>query len=173
MSKNVKITKENCDRAETILKELGGRLSGHTSVLTNQERPLGTVLLVKSRGKKYLVTAAHVVQDVGTKHKEIGLVIKADDVIRHVPLHSSDAFQFKCWDPSFRSKDLLQDPLGSKDLAAMEVPAFLASGIDATKEYINLDKTTSMDLDLSARFYFYGPQSIRSFLTDTFPAPVH
>lgn len=168
MSENIEITKENCNQAEAILKELGrGRLSGHTSVLISQSGPLGTVLLVKSGRKKYLVTAAHVVEGVGTEHKAIGLVIKADDVMRHVPLHSSDLFHFKRWDPSFRSRDLLQEPLGGKDLAAMEVPVFLESGIDATKEYINLDESVPMDLDFSAAYVGFGVMRVEGEISMT------
>lgn len=168
MSENIEITKENCDKAETILKELGrGRLSGHTAVLISQDGPLGTILFVKSGGRKYLVTAAHVVEGIGAKHKAIGLVIKADDVMRHVPLHSSDIFHFRCWDPNFRSKELLLDPLGGKDLAAMEVPIFLEGGIDAAKEYINLDEITPVDLDFSATYVGFGVMMVEGLLSMT------
>ena len=87
-------------------------------------------------------------------------------MLRVPQLLPCDAFEFKLWDPNFRSKDLQQDPF-LKDLAAMEVPTFLESLIDGTKEYINFDQIRCVDLDFSANYIGWGMLQIEEELSMT------
>lgn len=158
MSTNFDSTKETCLEASDTLSNLGQlHLNTHTVVLSNENQPFGTCILIKYKGKKYLLTAAHVALQIGKQgYEHIGIVIMPDAISRDIPLHPACVFSPKLWDREFRNQDLQINPLNCKDLAIIDVPVFLESIINATKAYINLEDDYFKPLDLSARYVGHG-----------------
>ncbi len=154
----VDITIEKWREANNQLETIGRIQASHTVVLVNESsHPFGTCVLLQYGKKKYFLTAAHVAQEIGKiGYKKIAVAVVPDEVPRILQLHPSEAFKPKPWDPNFKVSDLLEDPYQVKDLAIIEIPLFLESIINATKEFARLPEETIEELDLNASYVGFG-----------------
>lgn len=152
-----KISKEKWDAGHALLTDVGQvRLIKHTVVICNSERPFGTCVLLKHQEKKYFLTAAHVALKISQNgYEQIGVAIKPDDIYRSYPLHPSEAFQPRFWDPEFREEHLKND-FKCKDLALIEIPVFMESIISAVKEFVKLPDDSSQNLAIPTTCFGQG-----------------
>lgn len=150
-------TIEDIENAHDQLDQFAeSRLSKHTVVLMNDSMAMGTGLLIKWKSKKYIVTAAHVAEQIFKKSKKAAIIIQPDEIQRELSLEEASFFNFQNWDPDFKSTDLQEDLLNIKDLAIMEVPVHLQSIIDAVKEYVNFQPGQVENLDFSKSYVAFG-----------------